>query len=72
MHSYLKNDLWLKLANKANVSAKILADKLKVIPNCKIKYEVEANSVFAYLTKEQHESAIKNGAKYYFGLIQTN
>ena len=45
---------------------KILADKFKFIPNCKIKYEVEANSVFAYLTKEQHESAIKNGAKYYF------
>ena len=66
MNAYVNQDLWLELAAKSNKSAKTLSTKLKDVPYCKLKYKVEANSVFAYLTKEQHENAISNGAKYYF------
>ncbi len=65
MHAYFKDNLWLELAEKSNKSAKLLSQSLIKVPHSKLKYNVEANSVFIYLTKKQHENAFKNGAKYY-------
>ena len=51
MHEYFKDNLWLELAEKSNKSAKLLSQSLIKVPHSKLKYKVEANSVFIYLTK---------------------
>ncbi|MBU6196562.1 MAG: low specificity L-threonine aldolase [Cyanobacteria bacterium REEB446] len=48
----LSNDLYLENAKQANRMAKLLAEKIKNIPDLEIVYAVEANGVFVKLPRE--------------------
>ncbi len=49
---YLNNDLWLRNAQHSNKMAKLLASKLKDVPEIQITQKVESNGVFAIIPKE--------------------
>lgn len=49
---YLNNDLWLRNAQHSNKMARLLADKLKDIPELRITQKVESNGIFARIPKE--------------------
>ena len=49
--AYFNNNLWHKNATHANDMAKLLAEKVKAIPQVKITQEVQANGVFAIVPK---------------------
>ena len=57
------NDLWLQNAKHANKMARLLADKIREIPQVKITQEVQANAVFAIVPKH---SIAKLQGKYFF------
>ncbi len=65
MDAYLNDDLWLRLARRANAMANRLADRLKSLPEVTIAHPVEANMVFPNLPQRLHQAAWKNGASYY-------
>jgi threonine aldolase len=46
---YFRNDLWKKCASNSNAMARMLADKLKLIPEVKITQEVQSNGVFVIM-----------------------
>lgn len=48
----LTDDLWLRLARRANDSAKGLADRVRDVPEVQLLREPEANSVFAVLPSD--------------------
>jgi threonine aldolase len=48
----LSNNLYLENAKQANKMAKLLAEKIKDIPDLEIVYPVEANGVFVKLPRE--------------------
>lgn len=48
----LSNDLWLKSARHANMMARLLQKRLRKIPRIKIVYPVEANGVFAQISRQ--------------------
>ncbi len=50
--TYLSNDLWLRCAKQANRMARLLAEKMRAIPQIRITQEVEINCVFAIVPKE--------------------
>ena len=49
---YMNNDLWLRNAQHSNKMAKLLALKLKNVPEIQITQKVESNGVFAIIPKE--------------------
>ncbi|MCK5169397.1 MAG: low specificity L-threonine aldolase [Bacteroidales bacterium] len=49
---YLSDNLWYENAKHSNRMAKLLASKIKDIPQIKITQKVEANGVFAIVPKE--------------------
>lgn len=57
------NGLWLENAKHANQMARLLAEKIKEIPQVKITQEVRANAVFAIVPKH---SIPKLQEKYFF------
>lgn len=57
------NGLWLENAKHANQMARLLAEKIKEIPQVKITQEVQANAVFAIVPKY---SIPKLQEKYFF------
>ena len=65
MDAYLKNDLWLKLAQTANNRAHYLSAQIKTIPETEIAHPVEANMVFPLLPRKLHQNAFSKGANYY-------
>lgn len=65
MDAYLKNDLWLDLANRANSSAAQLIDGLNAMPNAQIDHTADANVIFASWPRSGHRAAHEAGAKYY-------
>ncbi len=66
MDAYLADDLWLKLAAKANRMARRLAQAIESLPQAGLVHPVEANMVFAALPRRVHKQALDKGAKYYF------
>lgn len=48
---YLEDDLWKRNASNANNMAKLLGEKLSLIPKISLSRQVEANGVFAVLPK---------------------
>jgi threonine aldolase len=50
--AYFNNNLWLKNATHANEMARLLEQKVRVIPQVKITQEVQANGVFAMVPKK--------------------
>lgn len=57
------NGLWLENAKHSNQMARLLAEKIKGIPQVKITQEVQANAVFAIVPKH---SILKLQEKYFF------
>lgn len=64
MQGYLKNDLWLELAQKANANASYLARGLRQMPHVKFAYEPQANMMFVNLSRADHKKANQAGAGY--------
>jgi len=65
MEAYLTNDLWLKLATKANRAADKLAAGILKVPGASLSHPVEANAIFASWPRKGHRAAQEAGAKYY-------
>ncbi len=65
MDSYLTDDLWLKLATKANAAADRLAEGILKIQGASLSHPVEANAIFASWPRKGHRAAQEAGAKYY-------
>jgi threonine aldolase len=57
------NNLWLENAKHANKMARLLAEKVREIPQVKITQEVQANAVFAIMPKH---AISKLQEKYFF------
>ncbi len=64
--AYLTDDLWLKLAVRANEMADQLAAGLAKVPGAGIHYPVDANAVFAFWPRGAHKRVQAAGAYYYF------
>ncbi|TCP38891.1 threonine aldolase family protein [Rhodovulum marinum] len=65
MAAYLDDDLWLKLAERANAAAARLSAGLAAIPGASLLHPTQANAVFAAWPREGHRRAQKAGAQYY-------
>ncbi|GFE65282.1 threonine aldolase family protein [Litoreibacter roseus] len=65
MEGYLKDDLWLDLARKANANSDQLAAGLRGIDNARLLHEPQANMIFAELPRAAHRRAKAAGAQYY-------
>ncbi len=50
--AYLSNNQWYETAKHSNRMAKILAEKVRVIPNVRVTQKVEANGVFAIIPQK--------------------
>ena len=61
----LRDGIWLRHAENANRSARLLAEKLDTVPGVKILRPVAANAVFASLAPEVDARLKKAGWKYY-------
>ena len=65
MYAYLKDGLWLDLAQRANSAATKLASGLAKHQAVKIKHPPDVNMVFASFPREFHHLALNNAADYY-------
>lgn len=65
MLAYLENDLWLKLAEKANTAAQYLVTQLKELEEIDFVHPPQANMIFARLPRAKHKAAFEGGAQYY-------
>ena len=65
MAAYLKDDLWLSLARRANSAATRLADGLRAIDGVAIENSVDANMLFVHLPVAVHRALLAEGARYY-------
>jgi threonine aldolase len=65
MEAYLTDDLWQKLAAKANRAADKLAAGILKVPGASLSHPVEANAIFASWPRKGHRAAQDAGAKYY-------
>ncbi len=65
MEAYLAEDLWLRLARKANAAADQLAKGILKVPGASLMHPVEANAVFARWPRKGHRAAQDAGAQYY-------
>ena len=61
----LQNGVWLRNAENANRTARVLADRLNEIPGVEIARPVAANAVFAVLSPEVQTRLQKAGWRYY-------
>jgi threonine aldolase len=64
IEAYLEDDLWLRLCRHANAMADALAEGLTAA-GCKPVWPVEANEIFAPITRETDERLKAAGAMYY-------
>lgn len=64
MAGYLRDDLWLTMARRANASCKRLVEGLRAA-GARFPAEAEANLVFAELPRQMHTSLREAGAVYY-------
>jgi len=65
MVGYLRDDLWLDLARRANAACAQLVRGLKQIEGARVHYEPGANMIFADLPRAAHRQAKQAGAQYY-------
>jgi threonine aldolase len=69
MQAFLANDLWRTLARQANGMADLLAKRLSAIGRAPV-WPVEANLVFAVISRDAHDRLQAAGARYY--VMQSN
>ena len=65
MLAYLRDDLWLDLARRANAAAARLAAGLAQVPGARFVHPVQANAIFAAFPRAAHRRAHAAGARYY-------
>lgn len=65
LDAYLKDDLWLKLANHANEQAQKLASGLKSLADAHLLYPVEANEIFIRLPLRMVAGLREAGFQFY-------
>lgn len=65
MEAYLADDLWLRLAARANHMGARLATGLAALPGAGLIHPVEANMLFAWFPAAGHARARAAGAAYY-------
>lgn len=65
MQAYLTDDLWMKLATRANASAARLSTGLLRVEGAELIYPTDANMVFAKWPRAKHRAAMDGGAAYY-------
>ena len=63
--AYLTDDLWLRLARKANAAARLLSAGLADIPGCKVWYPTDANEVFVSFPDGGAAALQAKGAVFY-------
>ncbi len=66
MAAYLEDDLWLKLAARANDAAARLSRGIESLPGARLLNPTRANMVFAAWPRSGHRHATEAGAAYYF------
>ncbi|MEX5728375.1 threonine aldolase [Rhodovulum iodosum] len=65
MAAYLDDDLWLKLAARANAAAARLSAGIAALEGARLLHPTEANAVFAAWPRKGHAAAQAAGAQYY-------
>ena len=65
MEAYLKDDLWLTNARRANQQAQRLHDRLAKVPGVRLPLGCDANLLFPVLPKRMHEALQAAGAIYH-------
>jgi threonine aldolase len=61
----LDNDLWLRNAERANASARILSEELHRVTNHPPVFPVEANAVFLSLSSDVYDRITQSGWRFY-------
>ena len=59
LNAWFKNDLWLKLAKKANKNAKYLSKKLLMFNDFKLSYPTEGNEVFLIVNYKTYKKILQ-------------
>jgi threonine aldolase len=65
MLAYLKDDLWLDNARRANALAQKLSKGINQVRGVKVSQPTQANEVFAYMPKAMHETLEARGAHFH-------
>ncbi|TCP63088.1 L-threonine aldolase [Rhodovulum bhavnagarense] len=65
MGAYLRDGLWLKLAERANAAASRLSRGITALPGSTLLHPTQANAVFAAWPRAGHRQAQAAGAQYY-------
>ncbi len=65
MDAYLQDDLWMRLARRANAMGSRLSRGIAALPGRRLMHPVEANMMFAQLPQAAHDRAKGAGAAYY-------
>lgn len=65
MAAYLQDDLWLKLAARANEAATRLSQGILTVEGASLVHPTQANAVFAAWPRTGHRRAQEAGAQYY-------
>ncbi len=65
MNAYLRDDVWLANAKRANDSAQTLAHGLQQSNRIRLSNPVQANEVFAYMPRMTFNKAQEQGAHFY-------
>lgn len=71
MEAYLKDGLWLELAQKANAQAAKLEQALSRVPDSALIYPRDGNIIFANWPRAGHRKAKQAGAQYSLGFGQS-
>ncbi len=64
-HAYLDDDLWLRLARRANEMADRLAQGIIGSRQAKITWQSESNELFVLMPKSRAEFLMQSGAQFY-------
>tara|TARA_B100001093_G_scaffold450380_1_gene457152 strand:- start:518 stop:1585 length:1068 start_codon:yes stop_codon:yes gene_type:complete len=59
LNAWFKDDLWLKLAKKANENAKYLSNKISKFNDFKLSYPTEGNEVFLKVNNKTYKKIIE-------------
>lgn len=65
MLAYVRDGLWLEMAQSSNATAARLAKALRDIPGAQLMHEPAGNMIFAKLPRGAHARAVAKGAAYY-------
>jgi len=65
LEAYVRDGLWLRLADRANRAAATLADGLRGVPGIELAHPVEANEIFVRMPNALAEGLAKDGVRFH-------